>query len=114
MLAIFIFLRFWFILRGQLEDAEYARNTALKARQMIETDLAELTTTLEEIQKAKSDAEEKAALYAREKTQLQSQLDENEEELAEVRVCPTGKGTWKNAFAVLINFGVFRHVVQRF
>ena len=51
---------------------------------MAEADLAEITATLEEVQKAKSDAEEKAATYAREKTQLQSQLDENEEELAEV------------------------------
>jgi hypothetical protein len=31
-----------------------------------------------------ADVEEKAATYARERTQLQSQLDENEEELAEV------------------------------
>jgi len=70
----------------QLEDAECARNSAIKARQMAEADLAEITTTLEEVQKAKSDAEEKAATYARERTQLQSQLDENEEELAEVRL----------------------------
>ncbi len=68
----------------QLEDAECARNAAIKARQMAESDLSEITATLEEVQKAKSDVEEKAALYARERTQLQSQLDENEEELAEV------------------------------
>lgn len=53
---------------------------------MAEADLAEISATLDEIQRAKSDAEEKAALYARERTQLQSQLDENEEELAEVRI----------------------------
>lgn len=69
-----------------MEDAECARNAAVKARQMAEADLVDVTATLEETQKAKSDAEEKAALYAREKTQLQSQLDENEEELAEVNV----------------------------
>lgn len=74
------YIHLWF----QLEDVECARNTAIKARQMAETDLAEITATLEEVQRAKSDAEEKAALYARERTQLQSQLDENEEELAEV------------------------------
>ena len=51
---------------------------------MAEADLADITSMLEDVQKAKSDAEEKATLYAREKSQLQSQLDENEEELAEV------------------------------
>ena len=58
---------------------------------MAEADLAEVTASLEEVQKAKSDTEEKAATYARERTQLQSQLDENEEELAEVivRKCVT-------------------------
>lgn len=69
-----------------MEDTECARNAAVKARQMAEADLAEISATLDEIQRAKSDAEEKAALYARERTQLQSQLDENEEELAEVRI----------------------------
>lgn len=52
---------------------------------MAEADLADIASTLEEIQKAKTEAEEKAACYARERAQLQSQLDENEEELAEVR-----------------------------
>lgn len=51
---------------------------------MAEADLADIASTLEEVQKAKTDAEEKAASYARERAQLQSQLDENEEELAEV------------------------------
>ncbi|XP_065201687.1 unconventional myosin-XVIIIa isoform X3 [Planococcus citri] len=71
-------------LRNQLEDAECARNAAVKARQLAEADLADITSMLEDVQKAKSDAEEKATLYSREKSQLQSQLDENEEELAEV------------------------------
>lgn len=52
---------------------------------MAEADLADIASTLEEIQKAKTEAEERAAYYARERAQLQSQLDENEEELAEVR-----------------------------
>lgn len=68
-----------------MEDAECARNAAIKARQMAEADLADIASTLEEIQKAKTEAEDKAASYARERAQLQSQLDENEEELAEVR-----------------------------
>ncbi|XP_050434820.1 unconventional myosin-XVIIIa-like isoform X2 [Adelges cooleyi] len=71
-------------LRNQLEDAESARDSAIKARLMTETDLAEVTATLDEVQSAKRIAEERAATLARDKNHLQSQLDENEEELAEV------------------------------
>lgn len=71
-------------LRNQLEDAESARDSALKARAMAETDLAEVTASLDEAQAARRTAEERASALARDKNHLQSQLDENEEELAEV------------------------------
>lgn len=71
-------------LRNQLEDAESARDSALKARTMAETDLAEVTASLDEAQAARRTAEERASALARDKNHLQSQLDENEEELAEV------------------------------
>ncbi|XP_060867262.1 unconventional myosin-XVIIIa-like isoform X3 [Metopolophium dirhodum] len=71
-------------LRNQLEDAESARDSALKARSLAETDLAEVTASLDEAQVAKRTAEERAAGLARDKNHLQGQLDENEEELAEV------------------------------
>eukprot|EP00102_Acyrthosiphon_pisum_P008588 XP_003245431.2 PREDICTED: unconventional myosin-XVIIIa [Acyrthosiphon pisum] len=71
-------------LRNQLEDAESARDSALKARALAETDLAEVTASLDEAQAAKRTAEERAAGLARDKNHLQGQLDENEEELAEV------------------------------
>lgn len=76
--------KFFFFLVFQLEDAECARNAALKARQALESELADANASLEDVQRARNDAEDRAAMYAREKTQLQSQLDENEEELAEV------------------------------
>jgi len=71
-------------LRNQLEDAESVRDSAIKARTMAETDLAEVTATLEEMQTARRTAEERASTLARDKNHVQSQLDENEEELAEV------------------------------
>lgn len=71
-------------LRNQLEDAESARDSAIKARTMAETDLAEVTASLDEVQAARRVAEERASMLARDKNHLQSQLDENEEELAEV------------------------------
>ncbi|XP_018321615.1 unconventional myosin-XVIIIa isoform X4 [Agrilus planipennis] len=71
-------------LRNQIEDLDYARSSAVKAKQSVETELFELQTTLEETQKGRHDAEEKVNSLSREKSDLQAQLEENEEELAEV------------------------------
>lgn len=71
-------------LRNQLEDLECARAVAVKARQSLEVDLSETQTSLEEANRTKHDAEQKVTVLSREKTDLQNQLEENEEELAEV------------------------------
>nr|CAD7398400.1 unnamed protein product [Timema poppensis] len=71
-------------LRNQLEDTDFARTIAVKAKQALEMDLADLQTTLDEVQRAKSEAEEKASLATRERSEIRSQLEENEEELSEV------------------------------
>lgn len=71
-------------LRNQLEDLECARIVAVKTKQSLETELLETQALLDEANKHKQDAEERANTLAREKTDLQSQLEENEEELAEV------------------------------
>nr|CAD7590370.1 unnamed protein product [Timema genevievae] len=67
-----------------LEDTDFARTIAVKAKQALEMDLADLQTTLDEVQRAKSEAEEKASLATRERSEIRSQLEENEEELSEV------------------------------
>lgn len=56
----------------------------MKARQVAEAEARETTAGLEEALRARSEAEERIATLTRECSQLQSQLDENEEELAEV------------------------------
>ncbi|KAI5696369.1 hypothetical protein M8J75_012095 [Diaphorina citri] len=71
-------------LRNQLEDAEVSRNVATKARQTMESDLADVTVQLEETSRAKSELETRLSAVLRERSQLQSQLDENEEEMTEV------------------------------
>lgn len=71
-------------LRNQLEDAECARSIALKAKQALEADLNETQSTLEETNKLRSEFEEKYNSLSREKTDLQAQVEEGEEELAEV------------------------------
>lgn len=71
-------------LKNQLEDAECARATAVKAKQALEQELNETQASLEEAQRQRSEAEERANIASRERTELLSQLEENEEELAEV------------------------------
>ncbi|XP_053683134.1 unconventional myosin-XVIIIa [Sabethes cyaneus] len=71
-------------LRNQLEDAESARSTAIKCRQIAEAELRETQLMLEEAQRIRYDAEEKALAAQRDRAELQGQFDENEEELSEL------------------------------
>lgn len=71
-------------LKNQLEDAECARAIAVKAKQALEQDLTETQLAHEEAIRARSEAEDRANLANRERAELISQLEENEEELAEV------------------------------
>ncbi|CAG9854343.1 unnamed protein product [Phyllotreta striolata] len=71
-------------MRNQLEDLECARAMAVKAKQSLEGELLETQAQLDEAHKQKQDAEERANFLLREKSDLQTQLEENEEELAEV------------------------------
>lgn len=72
-------------LKNQLEDAECARAAAIKAKQALEQELNETQASLEEAMRHRSEAEERANAANRERSELLSQLEENEEELAEVR-----------------------------
>lgn len=68
----------------KLEDTECARATAVKAKQAAEGERAETQAALEDTARARNEAEDRASALMRERSQLQSQLDENEEELADV------------------------------
>merc|ERR1712012_286662 len=71
-------------LKNQLEDAEFARTAAMKARQNAELELADTQTQLEDVSRSKQDLEDRHLRLSREKAELASQLQENEEELQEV------------------------------
>jgi len=71
-------------LKNQLEDAEFARTAAMKARQNAELELADTVVQLEDVSRAKSDLEEKHLRQGRERADLASQLQESEEELQDV------------------------------
>lgn len=63
---------------------ECARAAAVKARQSAEMELGEVQAQLDESQRLKAEAEERAAAAIRERSDIRTQLEENEEELAEV------------------------------
>ncbi|GBM10387.1 Unconventional myosin-XVIIIa [Araneus ventricosus] len=71
-------------LKNQLEDSEFAKATAIKARQAIETELQDCQLQLEEVTRAKNEAETKCLQLSREKSAIQTQLEEAEEEMGEV------------------------------
>ena len=71
-------------LKTQLEDAEFARTAALKARGNIELELVETNSMLEDSSRAKTDLEEKLVKVGREKADLAQQVRENEEEMMEL------------------------------
>jgi len=71
-------------LKNQLEDAEFARTAAMKARQNAELELADTTVQLEDVSRGKQDLEERHLRQGRERADLASQLQETEEEMAEV------------------------------
>jgi len=71
-------------LKNQLEDAEFARTAALKAKQNAEMELCDVQTQLEEVLRSKADAEDKLFRLGRDKAEVSGQLQDNEEELQEV------------------------------
>ncbi|GFT10911.1 unconventional myosin-XVIIIa [Nephila pilipes] len=71
-------------LKNQLEDSEFAKATAIKARQAVETELQDCQLQLEEITRTKNEAETRCLQLSREKSAIQTQLEEAEEEMAEV------------------------------
>lgn len=71
-------------LKNQLEDAEFAKTAAIKARQGAELELQEVQSQLEEVLRAKNESEGRCIQMTREKSALQMQLEEMEEEQAEL------------------------------
>ena len=71
-------------LRNQLEDADFARTSAIKAKQNAELELSEVQAQLDDVIRSKCDVEDKLYILGREKADLSTQLESNEEELQEV------------------------------
>ena len=68
----------------QLEDAEFATGAAVKSRKGMELELGELQQQLDAVLKTKQEIETRYSQLNREKNDLQSHLEENEEDTNEV------------------------------
>ncbi|XP_064618703.1 unconventional myosin-XVIIIa-like isoform X2 [Lineus longissimus] len=71
-------------LRNQLEDANFATAAAVKARKSMELEVQEIQQQLDVISRSKQEAEEKGSALAREKNEIESRLEDHDEEYAEL------------------------------
>lgn len=78
------------IFQFKLEDAEFAKTAALKAKQNIEMELSDVQGQLDDILRTKSDMDDKMVRMSREKADLSSQLEDAEEELQVSGICLGG------------------------
>ena len=76
--------RSFYFFTFQLEDSEFAKTAAIKAKQNIELELSDVQQQLDDVLRSKSDLEDKVLRLSREKADLSGQLDDSEEELQEV------------------------------
>lgn len=68
----------------QLEDAEFAKIVAVKAKQGVEMELQELQHQLDDVIASKRAAEDRLADITREKNSLETKLEEDQEDLDDV------------------------------
>jgi len=71
-------------LKQQLEEAEYNRAAAVKAKQSREAELNDVQSQLDDMARNRKLAEDRCSKLGREKSELTAQLQENEDELADV------------------------------
>ena len=71
-------------LKNQLEDAEFARTAAIKAKQNSEMELADVQAQLDDVLRNKGEVEDRLLRVGREKADIAGHLEDNEEELADV------------------------------
>lgn len=68
-------------LRNTLDDKEFTCSAAVKAKKTMELEIDDLQQQLEDLSKSKAESENKSLQLLREKADLQSHVEENEEDL---------------------------------
>jgi myosin-18 len=72
-------------LKNQLEDSEFAKMAAVKARQCAEAEVRDMQGQMDEISRTKSEIEQRLINVQREKNSVLSHLEDQEDSLKEVR-----------------------------
>ncbi|XP_074119852.1 unconventional myosin-XVIIIa isoform X6 [Sminthopsis crassicaudata] len=71
-------------LKNQLEESEFTCAAAVKARKAMEVEIEDLHLQIDDISKAKTGLEEQVSRLQREKNEIQSRLEEDQEDLNEL------------------------------
>uniref|UniRef100_A0A8D0A3I4 Myosin XVIIIAa n=1 Tax=Sander lucioperca TaxID=283035 RepID=A0A8D0A3I4_SANLU len=71
-------------LKNQLEESEFTSATAVKARKGMEIEIEDLHIQMEDVVKAKISLEEQVSRLQREKNDLQSRMEEDQEDMNEL------------------------------
>ncbi|XP_065055374.1 unconventional myosin-XVIIIa-like isoform X2 [Rhopilema esculentum] len=71
-------------LRNQLEDMEFAKHIAVKAKKQLEADIEDLQKQLEEMSRLKLEAEERNLLLSRENAEIINKIEDGEDETDEL------------------------------
>ncbi|XP_058019822.1 unconventional myosin-XVIIIa [Ahaetulla prasina] len=71
-------------LKNQLEESEFTCSAAVKARKSMEVEIEDLHLQIEDFSKAKGALEEQVSRLQREKNEVQSRLEEDQEDLNEL------------------------------
>jgi hypothetical protein len=64
------------LFRLQLEDSEFAKTAALKAKQNLELELSDVQQQLDDVMRSKSDLEDRILRMSREKADLSGQVSD--------------------------------------
>uniref|UniRef100_A0A4X2KRM9 Unconventional myosin-XVIIIa n=1 Tax=Vombatus ursinus TaxID=29139 RepID=A0A4X2KRM9_VOMUR len=71
-------------LKNQLEESEFTCAAAVKARKAMEVEIEDLHLQIDDISKAKTGLEEQVSRLQREKNEIQSRLEEDQEDMNEL------------------------------
>ncbi|XP_044539776.1 unconventional myosin-XVIIIa-like isoform X2 [Gracilinanus agilis] len=71
-------------LKNQLEESEFTCAAAVKARKAMEVEIEDLHLQIDDISKAKTGLEEQVSRLQREKNEVQSRLEEDQEDMNEL------------------------------
>ena len=90
-----------------MEDCEFAKTAALKARQSADADLSEVQNSLDDVQRARKEAEDRGSRLLKEKTELQTQVKLRVETSSQLMLRSTTEITCSDVATALLHGEAF-------